>query len=73
MPSLTRWTALVVALLLALAAVACQSAPAPTPTSAETPAPSVAPTATPPCERGEPDCSPHPFDIMAQTLYQGVN
>ena len=49
--------------LLPLAALACA---APTPT--------VALTATPPCEAEEPDCAPHPFDIMAiYALYQGVN
>ena len=49
--------------LLPLAALACA---APTPT--------VAPTATPPCEVEEPDCSPQPFGIMAiQALYQSVN
>ena len=48
--------------LLPLAALACA---APTPT--------VAPTVTPPREGDEPDCSPHPFDIMAiYALYQSV-
>lgn len=45
-----------------LAALACAS-----------PTPTVTPTATPPCEGDEPDCAPHPFDIMAvSALYQGV-
>ena len=48
--------------LLPLAALACA---APTPT--------VTPTATPPREGDEPDCSPYPMDIMAvSALYQGV-
>lgn len=48
--------------LLPLAALACAA-----PTS------TVAPTATPPREGGEPGCAPHPFGIMAvSALYQGV-
>ena len=49
--------------LLPLAALACA-----------TPTPTVAPTAAPPCDGGEPDCSTYPFDIMAMyVLYQTVN
>ena len=49
--------------LLPLAALACA-----------VPTPTIAPTATPPCEVDEPGCSPHPFGIMAiQALYQSVN
>ena len=29
------------------------------------PTPTVAPTATPPCEGEEPDCSSHPLDLLA--------
>ena len=48
--------------LLPLAALACA---APTPT--------VAPTATPPREGDEPDCSPYPLDLLAlAALYQSV-
>ena len=53
-----------------LAALACA---APAPTIAPTATPTPAPTATPPCEGDEPDCLPHPLDLLAlAALYQSV-
>ena len=48
--------------LLPLAALACAAS-----------TPTVAPTATPPREGDEPDCSPHHLDLLAlAALYQSV-
>ena len=48
--------------LLPLAALACAAL-----------TPTVAPTATPPCEGDEPDCSPHHLDLLAlAAVYQSV-
>ena len=48
--------------LLPLAALACVAL-----------TPTIAPTATPPCEVDEPGCSPHPLDLLAlAAVYQSV-